>query len=672
MSRPLSCKNTSKPSPPTASSPVPVPSTAKIDRRRKKKNEEQSRRNPLQNLNGTITTPGSSSEASSMSVEAPRGCLRFFLSHAASASSSSSFKTPVCGARAHSKTPKSNPTTRSSLVPSKSKENVNKGRLWKNKEKPISRKARLSNNSPSFLHQWQSGKKPSSKTAQISKNCSVLNSSGNVVKSGSEVRSLVSMVGDVSEFAVFKSCGNDEKFTPLSKISSGLRLDCTAEKAVEEKSNEGNSKTPPIQASVSPEIQCGSSMVSATTPACYGAGHVVSGISDKRKCRSRGILSAGENDTGFRKGKALGSFDDDDLNDHVNVVITSSDASMVPLPAEASMHWLLSPCKEDDDDRKQDSENGSCQFESLSGSIVSHSPFSPSSGHRFSSDLCISTSITDCARRKSSTLISPRGPPDVQGYLDPVNGNVPVLSTPGCKDVELVEGLKYPCDLDGKTSFSMESLGSGNVVRTPKSDSSTDCHAGLSWLGADKHKTMPSLCHNCHASVKDHIDLSFQFDFLTTSCNSVDLTHFQHVLHDHGSWNSSSTLETVSQSQMRLSWREGLVSQICGTEMDEFDCCRCLSDEEEDAFRCSNDQLKSCQSSNAKDNNQILTSELLSAKVLDNEVVGVEGKGKASFPPGRPQLSCPGAESISIDGGSLLASGDSDWTLCYKNDLFEV
>lgn len=672
MSRPFSSKNTSKPSPPTAPSPVPGPSTAKIDRRRKKKNEEQSRRNPLHNLNGTITTPCSSSEASSVSVEAPRGCLRFFLSHAAA--SSSSFKTPVCRARAHSKTPKSNPITRPSLVPSKSKENVNKGRLLKNMEKPISRTARLSNNSPSFLYKWQSGKKPSSKTAQVSKNSSVLNSSGNVVKSGSELRSLVSIVGDVSEFAVFKSCGNDEKFTPLSKISSALRLDCTAEKAVEEKSNEGNSKTPPIQASVSPEIQCGSSMVSTTTPACYGAGHVVSGITDKRKCRSRGILSVGEreNDAGFRKGKALGSFDDDDLDDYVNVVTTSSDTSMVPLPAEASMHWLLSPCKEDDDDHKQDSENGSCQFESLSGSIVSHSPFSPSSGHRFSSDVCISTSITDCARRKSSTLISPSRPSDVQEFLDPVNGNVPVLSTPGCKDVELVEGLKYPYDLDGKTSFSMESLGSGNAVRTPKSDSSTDCEAGSSWLGADKHKTMPSLCRNCHASVKEHIDLSFQFDFLATSCNSVDLTQFQHVLHDHGPWNSSSTLETVSQSQMRLSWREGLVSQICETEMDEFDCCRCLSDEEEDAFGCSNDQLKSCQSSNVKDKNQILTNQLLSAKVLDNDVVGVEGKDKASFPPGRPQLSCPGAESISIDGGSLLASEDSDWTLCYKNELFEV
>lgn len=674
MNRPFSSKITSKSSPATALAPVPVPSTSKIDRRKKKKkNEEQSCRNPLQNLNGIITTTCTSSEASSVSIEAPRGCLRFFLSHGAS---SSSLKTPVDRRRAHSKNPKSNPNRRPS-EPSKSKEN-----------NPMSRKARLSKNTPSCLYQWQSVKKPSSKTAQKSKNYSILNLNGSKLESGSEVKSLVRTVGDAGELTELKSCGNDDKFTPLNKISTGLRLNCTAEKAVEEKSNKSNSKTPPVQASVSPEIQCGSSMVSTTTPACYGAGHVVSGITDKRKCRPRGILAVGENDSGFGKGKALGSFDDDDLDDSVKGVVTSSDASMVPLPTEASMHWLLSPCKEDDEDHKEDSENGSCRFESLSGSVIPHSLFSPSSGQRFSSDACDSTSINNCVRR-NTYLISPSGLPDFQEFLEPVNGNVPVssytLSTPGCKDVMLEEGLRYRYDLDGENfPVSMDSLGSGNVVRTPQSDSSIDRHACLSRLSTEKNKTcqfdselnslaevlhVPSLSHNSHASVKDQIDLSFQFDCLTTSCNSIDLTQFQQVLHDHGSWNSSSTLENESQSQMRVSWREGLISQIY--EMDDFDCCRCLSDEEEDTFRCSNDQLKSCQSSNVKGNDQISTNESWSVKVLDNDVE-VYGKCKESLPPGRPQLSCPCAESISTDGGSLLASGDSDWTLCYKNDLFEV
>ncbi|KAF3451095.1 hypothetical protein FNV43_RR07184 [Rhamnella rubrinervis] len=672
MNPPFSSKITTKPPPATTLAPVPVPSTAKIDRRRKKKKkeeEEQSHRNPLQNLNGIVTTTCTSSEASSVSIEAPRGCLRFFLSHAAS----SSLKTPVDRRRAHSKNPKSNPITRPS-EPSKSKEN-NKGLLLENS---ISRKARLSKNSPSCLCQWQSGKKPSSKTAQKSKTYSVLNSNGNKLESGYEVKSLVRIVGDASELTELKSCGDDENFTPLNKISTGLRLDCTAEKAVEEKSNKSNSKTPPVQASVSPEIQCGSSMVSTTTPACYGAGHVVSGITDKRKCRPRGILAVGENDSGFGKGKALGSFDDDDLDDDAKGLVTSSDASMVPLPTEASMHWLLSPCKEDDEDYKEDSENSSCRFESLSGSVIPHSIFSPSSGHRFSSDVCDSTSITNCVRRRSTS-----GLHDFQEFLEPVHANVPVSSF--CKDVMLEERLRYRYDLDGGNSpFSVDSLVSGNVVRTPQSDSSTDRHADLSWLSTEKNKTyqfyselnsvtevlhVPSLSHNGHASVKDQIDLSFPLDCLTTSCSSVDLTQFQPVLRDHGSWNSSSTLGNESQSQMRISWREGLISQIY--EMDEFDCCRCLSDEEEDIFPSSNEQLKYCQNSNVKDNDQILTNESWSAKVLDNDV-GICGKGKESFPPGRPHLSCPCAESISTDGGSLLASGDSDWTQCYKNDLFEV
>lgn len=689
MNRPFSSKLTRKPTPATAQTPAPAPPTAKIDPRKNKKKkkdeEEQSHRNPLQNLNGSVAATCNSSGASSVSIEAPRGCLRFFLSHSSSSSSSSS-KTPAHRPKAPSKTPKSTPIVRPS-EPAKSKENL---------EKPISRKARLSKNSPSCLNQWQSGKKPISRTWQKSKRSSVLNSNGDSaskLESGSVVKIMVRTVDDARELIELKSCCDDEKFTPLSTTSSGLHLDCAAEKALEEYSSKSNNKTPPVQASVSPEIQCGSSMVSTTTtPACYGAGHVVSGITDKRKCRPRGILAIGDNNTGFIKGKALCDFDDDYVvEDTVKGVVTNSDTSMVPLPTEASMHWLLSPCNEDDEDHKENFENGSCGFQSLSGTVIPHSPFSPSSGHRFSSDVHNSTSVSKCTRRNSS-LISPIGLPLFQETLEPVNGHFDVLSlplsTPGCKNVTLKERRIYRYDLDGESSsFSMDSLGSGNVVCTPQSDSSTDRHAGLLWLTSDNHKAyqfdselasatealrVASSSLNSHASVKDQMDLSFQFDSLTTSCNSVVLAQFQQVLRDQGSWNSSSTLENESQSQMRISWREGLMSQIC--EMDEFDCCRCLSDgEEDDANRCSNDQLESSQSSDVKENDQILTKDSWSAKVGDNEPeVGVNGKGLDNFSSGPPQFSCSCAESISIDGGSLLASVDSDWTQCYKNELFQV
>ncbi|KAH7547645.1 hypothetical protein FEM48_Zijuj01G0331800 [Ziziphus jujuba var. spinosa] len=682
MNRPFSSKLTTKPTPATAQTPVPAPPTAKIDRRKKKKKDEeqQSRRNPLQNLNGSVAAKCNSSDASSVSVEAPRGCLRFFLSHSSSSSSSSSSKTPAAQRpRAPSKTPKSTPILllRPS-EPSKSKENL---------EKPLSRKARVSKKSPSCLNQWHSGKKPVSRTWQKSKLSSVLNSNANSsskLECGSVVKSMVRTVGNASEITELKSCCIDERFTPLTKFSSGLHSDCAAENALEENSNKSNSKTPPVQASVSPEMQCGSSMVSTTTtPACYGAGHVVSGITDKRKCRPRGILAVGENNTGFLKGKALCNFDDDYVvHNNVEGVITSSDASMVPLPTEASMRWLLSPCNEDDEDRKENFENGSCGFQSP------HSPFSPSSGQRCSSDELNSTSVTKCIRMSSSSLISPIGLPLSEETSEPVSGHFPVLSfplsTPGSKDhVTLKGGGKDHYDLDGESSpFSMDSLGSGNVVCTPESDSSYG-RAGLLWLTSGNHKAyqlaseLTSTTEALHvastsASVKDQTDLSFQFDSLTTSCNSFVLTQFQQVFHDQGSGNSSSTLENESQSQMRISWREGLMSQIY--EMDEFDCCRCLSDDEEDdANRCSNDQLESRQSSDVKENNQILTKDSWSAKALDNEPeVGVDGKGKENFSPGPPQLSCSCAESISIDGGSLLASVDSDWIQCYKNELFQV
>ncbi|KAK9159380.1 hypothetical protein Syun_005721 [Stephania yunnanensis] len=104
--------------------------------------------------------------------------------------------------------------------------------------------------------------------------------------------------------------------------------------------------TPPIQASISPEIQIGgcsstatatatatySCMISTTPAACFGAGHLLSGVTDKRKCRPRGILAVPHH------------------QDHNNLGLfstppsaTADNSSSVPSPAQASMHWLLSP-----------------------------------------------------------------------------------------------------------------------------------------------------------------------------------------------------------------------------------------------------------------------------------------------------------------------------------------
>ncbi|KAI5320885.1 hypothetical protein L3X38_040593 [Prunus dulcis] len=671
MNRSLSSKIAKEPS------PAPFPSPAPVTANKKKKKKEQSPRNPLQDLNtsSTISSSNNGSEASSsISVEAPRGCLRFFLSHS---SSSSNSKTPICRPKILSKTPKSAPVVKPSR-PLKSKDNRSKCNALENPEKLTSRNAHKFKNNSSCLYQWQSGNKPSSRNGQKMKTCSVLNSNGNSrgkFESGSVVEDIVRVVGNPGQPTELKSCGIDENFTSLSKIVTGLGLDSKTVKDedLQQNSSKSDSRTPPVQASVSPEIQCGSSAVSTATRACYATGHVLSGITDKRKCRPRGILNVEENDSGFSKGKALGSFEDDaddgDDDETGKGVFGNFDAPMVPLPTEASMHWLLSPCNEEDEDHKEHSEKS---FQNSVESVNLYSPFSTSGHHGFSLDVCNNAnmgSTTNCSRR--STSISP----SYQEVLEPLNTD-PVLSsppcTPGCEALTLQDERKYHYDYGGDNSpFSMVSLGSENVIRTPQSHSSMDNqrkHYFDSELSSVAEAIrMASLSPNSNVLVEDQIDSSFQFDCLTTTCNSI--SRFQKVLDDRASWLSNSTPENVSQSEMRISWREGLVSRIY--DMDEYDCCRCLSDEEEDINGCSSDRLKkTCQSPELNINvgkDQILSYNSRSGELLDDEAGA--GKVEEGFP---SQSSCVCAESISTDGGGLLASGDSDWTLCYKNELFHV
>lgn len=629
MNRSLSSKAAKKPTPAT-------------ENKKKKKKKEQSPRNPLQDLNATvISTSNNGSEASSsISIEAPRGCLRFFLSH----SSSSNLKTPIRRSRAKtlSKTPKSAPVVRSS----KTKENRSKCNVSKN---PESRQVHKLKTSSSCLYHY------SSRNGQKLKACPALNSKGNSLsklESGCEEEGVVRVVEDTE----LKSGSSDGTCTPLCKVTTGLGLGLGLDKTedVPQNSNKSNSTTPPVQASVSPEIQFGSSAVPSTSLACYAAGHVLSGITDKRKCRPRGILNVGKNDSGFGKGKALYSFEqveeEKEEEDHGTVkgMVGNPDASMVPLPTEASMHWLLSPCNEEDEN-----------------------------AHEFSSDVCYDSNLESSAsrsRRNGSTSISPSGVPKFQESLIE---HVPVLSSPrcppGCEALTLKDETQFIYDFDSKNSpFSMASLGSGNVILTPQSDSSADEHAGLSWSNADHHRKhydselssvaeairMASLSPNRHVLIEDQIDSSFQFHCLTTTCNSI--SRIQKMLDDQASWQSNSTL---SQSQLRISWREGLMSRMY--DMDEYDSCRCLSDEEEDTDGCSNDLLKrSPEITNNVGGDQILTDNSWSAQVVDDEP-GVAGK----IP---PESSCLCAESMSTDGGGLLASGDSDWNLCYKNELFHV
>ncbi|GLT92816.1 hypothetical protein SLE2022_106320 [Rubroshorea leprosula] len=661
----------------------------------KKSKMKQSIRNPLQQVNkgkdsNSSSSSGSGSLSSSVSVEASGGCLRFFLSH------SSSARTPFNNcrpAKALVKTPKSAPFSRPSKSLPKSKPFVKQNYLTKRavSETPISH--RLGN-----VKKWQSVNKPSSKIGQNSNDCSFLDSN---LSSADQLAS---------------GCGESLKqpeelqFTPLSKLVTGSGLDCVGvvdnDKVMDNEKSKGSGSTssktitPPIQSSLSPEIQCGSTVVSTkvSTPVCYAAGHVISGITDKRKCRPRGILAVGDygDTSSFGRPKALYSFDDADHEDGHVGIDNNPRVSIVPLPAEASMHWLLSPCNEEDEDKKENSDIRSSQLQGLVEPKTLNSPSSLLSGLAFSLDLCnISTHGSGATNGSTSGsgrkyLPSPSEVPQFRQCLDSLCENVVVVSSspnvmPCYGAGSLKEEGKQHDDFDGVHSpFSVDSLGSENVIQTPQSDIDSERLVGASCLSANdprKHTIdfelntaaedfqRASLSLKSHVSIWDPTNSSFQCEHLPSLPSSADFTQFQKVLGGQALWTSDSTLETLSQSQMRISWRDSLASQIL--EMDDLDNCRCLSDEEEDLKITNNNPLKSCQNPKINvdsGNDSILKDAFGSTEFVDGEQ-GAEGRCKERLP-SLLKHSC--AESISTDGGGLVSSEDSNWSLCYKNSLFEI
>ncbi|GER38652.1 hypothetical protein STAS_15179 [Striga asiatica] len=312
-------------------------------------------------------------------------------------------------------------------------------------------------------------------------------------------------------------------------------------------------KTPPVEASLSPEIQTQSrskipvSKMEVKTPICYGAGHLVSGVTDRRKCRRRGSLK------GFEKANLF--------QENGDLINGSCDFS-IPLPAEASVRWVLSPCDEENRD------------------------FNRASGEKSSDDLV-------CA------------------------------------------------DIGDYSALSISSLSGGNIIRTPNSDSDSylDKHDGL--VRSERGAETKSL--NGESAV-----------------NSVS-----------SSWVSSTALDTLALSRMKISWRDGLTDKIL--ENDEFDSCCLLSDEEGDGF-CSEKKRVLCQGNEGKESddnkdNGFRMENGLCPVFLDYEpqICG-RGKGKSSS----NGVNVCVAESFLTDGGGLAASSDSEWSYCRENHLFQV
>ena len=107
-------------------------------------------------------------------------------------------------------------------------------------------------------------------------------------------------------------------------------------------------------------------------------------------------------------------------------------------------------------------------------------------------------------------------------------------------------------------------------------------------------------------------------------------------------------------------------------EQDEFDCCRCLSEEEDLPNDYSSKKIPTYHGPVIKtevDGNRKLNNDVGTIRTEDNEL-GFDVFGKETFP---TLIPCSGPDSISTDEGDLVASrDDSDWNLCYKNNLFRV
>ncbi|CAI0396905.1 unnamed protein product [Linum tenue] len=545
-------------------------SSSKMTTKKKKEGREEqgnssgnsNNRNPFQDLsNGgsfvdVSSSMGTISSSSVSSIEAPRCCLRFFLNHSAASTSKpqvsnrnnhSNNHTPVKFNSIPCKTPNSAPSSRPSR---------------RNSEK-------VKGIASAYLCKRQSGKNPKP-NSRVSKLATMGNPVSNLENSGS---------GD-------RGCSVEvPNLTPLRMIVAGSSLNVTMSRCEEESSN---TKTPPLHASVSPEIQqpCQSSAISTaatnrttatTTPVCYGAGHLLSGVTDKRKCRPRGLLVVGE-------AKPVDKFDIDDDHDADDVIVDGNEINLSPSnsPVKASMHWLLSPVNKENE---YSSGNGGAQ------------------------------------------------------------------NTASDMDISPLEEDRSP--------FSMDLLCSVNIVQTPESDSGEKGKKNNHGWGFELD------------SVDQHwpVSSSFRFDLPTTTPHSVvDLSRFQNPLDIRESQLSTSTFDDMSHSEVRISWRDGLVSRIF--EMDELDCCcKCLSDEEEDL----EDEPHQTHKIDL-DIEDIRTSNASIESSAEGQHHVLDGKAEDGLLlPAKVSCDLP-AESmnISTDGGALFRSDDSDWTQCYKNQLFKV
>jgi hypothetical protein len=158
-------------------------------------------------------------------------------------------------------------------------------------------------------------------------------------------------------------------------------------------------------------------------------------------------------------------------------------------------------------------------------------------------------------------------------------------------------------------------------------------------------------------------ELSFQFTGAPMSLESVDLSFFKRSPRDIELKGKEMSFRKPVMSETRISWREGLVSRMF--DVGDLDCCKWISDDEDSPVLSHKDEaLPDSTNSQTGGNPQ----EACGFGSVEFNCVGGELNNDSSKASSNP---VPIAESMRAEGFELVSSDDSDWTLFYKNDLYE-
>uniref|UniRef100_A0ACD6A6G9 Uncharacterized protein n=1 Tax=Avena sativa TaxID=4498 RepID=A0ACD6A6G9_AVESA len=447
----------------------------------------------------------------------------------------------------------------------------------------------------------------------------------------------------------------------------------TPERKADAGTTPSSGATPPVHASISPEVLAGG----AATPACFAAGHhVVPGVRDRRKCRARGILDiAGEG--------ASEEFDSE--------------------PSRASIHWLTA---------SQLGEAGTCSTKcTKEGSVMwLSSPRDEGATCLLDDEIFLPRcSSEDALWRLSPDFTGLLGSPVLGGLLDfdtsaselsettPSSGFLPVQKTPSTGDS--ISPFSLIVKRASSQSSRLSSLCAQQRLGSYRCDSATDptpisreswpenassgkC-SGLARVSSrlltrmdpvvecmemmslsprpgdadyDENEALPATLP----------ELSFQFTGAPTPLESVDLSSFKRSPCEVELKGKDPSFRKPVSTETRISWREGLISRIF--DMGDLDCCRWFSDDEDGPFAMGNaEELPDTnfQASCLQEDGD--KSGFGSVEFSCNDGAELNYDTKAT--PHTVQV----AESMSAEGFELVSSDDSDcWTLLYKNGLFET